>query len=273
MPIAALCIATTVVATPAASDAQLNEIFRQLVAKHGEPSSKGSLPDADAHFMTFCRSATGVGLVLFRTSGPAPVFFEREEFCGKDVDTIDYDGDGQPEIRFYRSGGGSGTYAVNEDSYSWPPDAPKPVLGFSYNVLQADSPGPRFFYKKKNGREDMAGFDSVVKREMLPGQNCVTADYCPTWPEGTPCRPALQCDIAEDKKADFWGPLPQELISNAEWEAFLGSLMEDGYVLTGIEVPSSLKDLNLSDLSDSDTGNAPKVSAEQDAKLDAWLNN
>lgn len=264
-----MCFQVGVISS-ARGDTKADAIFADLEAKYGVADAKGSLPNVGVHYIIFCRKT--IGLVLFRLEDQGPQIYKREDFCGSEVDEIDYDGDGQFEIRYTTVGTGSGFVGVREHIYNWPAKINAPVKGFSYVRLEASSPGHRFFYDKK-GREEIAFFDTIIKRQMLVGENCDKAKYCPVWPEGQPCRQAMKCDIAEDKKLVFHGSLPKELIGNPKWEAYLEEQIKDGFTIEGVDIPKKLEELNFSDLADHDQGGrAPKMTKEQSKALDKWLN-
>ncbi|MCV0429514.1 MAG: hypothetical protein K5905_29080 [Roseibium sp.] len=247
------------------------KIFIDLEERHGAPRSMGHFPELEVHYATFCTNG-GVGLVLFRLEGEDFTVFEHEAWCGNEADSVDLDGDGTFEIRFYHSGGGSGTFGVNEEHFYWPKEQKLPVQGYEYSVLQVSQPGDRFYWGDPENPE-IIFFQSVEIAEMVPGKNCNIVEYCPKWPEGALCRQAIKCDIIEEKTLSMFDTLPRAVIDNPKWKDFLSSRYQDGYVIEGVEVPTELEELVLSNLSETDTGQVPEISEELQLKIDAWMGN
>lgn len=237
--------------------------FRQAKAVNGPPDETGYLPTLDTHYTAYCRSATGVGLALFRPAEPQPVLWEKQEWCVRDVRELDIDRDGTPEVVYHNMGGGTGTFTVIEKILHWPTDSAAPRLGFQFTALQVDqvfAPSVEIALVLKS------------VREMRYGEQCRQEDYCPDWPPEAQCREVIACALTEVKEMRVSAPVfPERLRGDPAWADYVKMRAEEGFVLVGDDAVESLDTLELGDLAQSDDGSRPELTEERKALVSEWL--
>lgn len=249
-----------VVGSGAPTDAE--SFFNYVNSRYGEPRGQGSIAELGVHYAYFCNN--GFGVALFRESSSEPVLWEREEWCVSGVEPRDVDQNGTTEIVYYVSGGGSGVFATVEKHVSWPRDMNQPSLGFEYRTLQTEE------YFDQTFEVPVA---KMVVREMQYGKNCRADKFCPLWPEGAQCRPALACDIMQEGTLEVIGDVfPERLRTDPEWLEYVKSLASEGIVLVGDDVPADLADLSFESLDTIDSGERPELTEERKTKVEEWLN-
>ena len=237
--------------------------FTELEERFGEPRGTGYLSDLGVHYAFYCRGR--IGLALYR--GTDRRVWETEASCISDVRGVDIDKNGSTEIVYFSQGGGTGTFAVREIQLSWPAGAFEPMIGYEYTTFQHDQmAGPAALPVQ-------IGIALESKREMRYGEDCGRETYCPSWPPDAPCREVTMCAITEEKTMEVMGPVfPRELRGNPVWVEYVTQRYEqDGFKLIGDEIPPELSELILEDLEALDSGDAPELTEERQALVDAWL--
>ena len=248
--------------TEVGSPTDAESFFTYMSSLYGPPRGQGTIAELDVHYAYYCNN--GFGVALFRESSPAPVLWEDESWCVRDLQAIDIDENGTPEIVYFDSGGGTGVYVVKEIHVSWPKGQARPALGFEYRSFEMES------YFNQDFEVEV---EKVVTREMQYGQDCHAESYCPSWPLDAQCRPAVACEIAQEGTLQVMGDVfPPRLRSDPEWRAYVKELASEGIVLTGAEVPADLSELSLESLDAVDSGERPKLTEERKKMVEDWLN-
>lgn len=266
---------TVAAALPAAAAAA----FADLLAEHGPPEGQGYVAALDLHYIHFCNN--GFGIALYRPGADGGSLWQSDDWCVRQVQPRDIDGDGREEIVYFASGGGSGGFGVKERHLSWPPDAAEPQRGYDFLTLN---------------HSESAVPDAAVlamheeRREMHYGRDCGDGVYTPDWPPDQPSRPVTICAMTEEKTLRLrpmsgGGLVPDEpavadyILSNAR-QGFrvapdtlpprLRALAQENYVAGGGR-DGALERLNLGDLAALDTGERIEMSAERKAMIADWL--
>ncbi|MFX0543427.1 SH3 domain-containing protein [Roseovarius sp. S4756] len=234
--------------------------FEQIEETQGPPNGEGFIEALDIHYRYYCTNG-GMGVALYRETESGPRTWTSEEWCVRDLQPVDIDENGTPEITYFVSAGGSGTFAIMEKHLEWPPTEMQPALGFEYRTLEADN----YF-----NRRFQIPVERVVEREMIYGRNCHTENYCPDWPQDAECRAVVQCDIAQEGTFSVLGIFPEALRNDPDWLAFIETLAEQNIELQG--VPPDLRTLSLQSLEALDDGTRPEMTQERKAMVEAWLN-
>ncbi|WP_375688397.1 hypothetical protein [Pseudooceanicola sp. LIPI14-2-Ac024] len=275
LPLAAAM--STLVATSAMAEAPRPpaEVFASLGTDYTDYLvDTGYIDDLDVYFAYYCASQAngGVGLVRYVNGEPRAHMFETG--CVKNVDTVDLNKDGEPEIRFIKISAGSGFLGIIEAYLAWPTGSAEPTEGFEYKTFSYSTANFLFSgYDYEYGDFDLS---IETTGEVLPGAQCGMGEYCPEWPEDAECRKTIICPIVEQAVLcvnDCDGPMPKNLAQDAEWKRFFAAVQADhGYSLGNAGAPPALTSLVVGDLADLDTGEVPPISAEKQAEIDDWLN-
>ena len=225
-------------------------------------------------------SATSFGkLAVFRLQddGEAQGWSD-EKGCVNGVDETDLNGDGEPEIRYYTQGGGSGTYAASVNFLHWPEGEPEPKKGLKYTT---------YSYSWWDGLYSKYGYDAGVASllvtttgELVEGPSCKWGEYCPSWPQDAECRAAIRCPMVVEKSLYVGGedePYPDELRGDRAWERFVQDVYEGtGYRLANEGAPEGIVSASLSPLEkvlDAAEGEMPgEVSEARKDLISDWLN-
>ena len=256
-------------------------VFAELREQFGEGfgAETGYLEKAGVYYFRHC-SATSFGkLAVFRLQddGAAQVWSD-EKGCVNGVDETDLNGDGEPEIRYYTQGGGSGTYAASVNFLHWPEGEPEPKKGLKYTT---------YSYSWWDGLYSKYGYDDGVASllvtttgELVEGPSCKWGEYCPSWPQDAECRAAIRCPMVVEKSLYVGGedePYPDELRGDRAWERFVQDVYEGtGYRLANEGAPEGIVSASLSPLEkvlDAAEGERPgEVSEARKDLISDWLN-
>ena len=262
-------------------DAAAEKVFAELKEQFGEgfEAGTGYLEKAGVYYFHHC-SATSFGkLAVFRLqgNGEAQVWSD-EKACVNGVDETDLNGDGEPEIRYYTQGGGSGTYTAMVNFLHWPEGEPEPKKGLEYTT---------YSYSWWDGLYSKYGYDDGVASllvtttgELVEGPSCKWGEYCPSWPTDAECRAAIRCPMVVEKSLYVGGedePYPDELRGDRAWERFVQDVYEGtGYRLANKGAPEGIVSASLSPLEkvlDAAEGEMPgEVSEARKDLISDWLN-
>lgn len=142
-------------------DIAAEAIFADLKEQFGEGfgADTGYLENSDVYYFSHC-SATSFGkLAVFRLQqgGEAQIWSD-ESACVNGVDETDVNSDGEPEIRYYTQGGGSGFYSASVSFLHWPQGDPQPKKGLKYET---------YAYSWWDGLYAQYGYDKGVASLMV----------------------------------------------------------------------------------------------------------
>ncbi|MEQ8899267.1 MAG: hypothetical protein RID23_19470 [Roseovarius sp.] len=255
-------------------------VFAQLRDQFGEGfgAETGYLEKAGVHYFLHC-SATSFGkLAVFRLrdDGAAQIWSD-ESACVNGIDETDLNGDGEPEIRYYTQGGGSGTYAAMVTFLHWPEGEPEPKKGLKYVTYSYSFWNG--LYPKYDYPDGTHSLKVTTTGELVEGPSCKWGEYCPNSSDAE-CRAAIRCPMVVEKSLYVGSDedsYPDELRGNREWERFVQRVYEGtGFRLANEGAPEGIVSASLSPLEkvlDAAEGEQPgEVSEARKDLISDWLN-
>ncbi|GKX35346.1 MAG: hypothetical protein MnENMB40S_29640 [Rhizobiaceae bacterium MnEN-MB40S] len=261
LKVSTLAVIAALVGASALRAQTVESMYESFTEAYGEPLERGYLEPVDVHFMRYCGSREGFGLVLFRVNGNTSSSWTINAPCGEDIDLVDMDMNGEPDIRYTVSYNGDG-FTREVQGFLTPRGDGLKTQGEYLTFEERDG---AFLLEKYGLPADKASLILRMKQSVELGDQCVRGRFCPSFPEGGGCRmfvktcptspKVLEMHVVGD---DALGALE----GDAEWLDFVARVEQgEGYVLAREAIAASY----------SDTAFTPKMTPERQKLVDGWL--
>ena len=261
LKLSTLAVIAALVGAGAPRAQTVDSMYESFTEAYGEPLERGYLEPVDIHYMRYCGSKDGFGLILFRVNGNTSSSWTINAPCGLDIDLVDMDMNGKPDIRYTVSHNGDG-YTREVQGFITPWDT---RLKWQAEYLTFEEREGTFLLKKYGLPADKAQLVLRMKQSVELGDQCVWGRFCPSFPEGGGCSLRVQTCPMSPKVLEMHvvgDDALNALEGDAEWRDFVARVEQsEGYVLARQAIAASYNE----------TAFTPKMTPERQKLVDDWL--
>ncbi|MBW8637678.1 hypothetical protein K1W69_10815 [Hoeflea sp. WL0058] len=261
LKLSALAIIAALVGAGAPRAQTVDSMYESFTKAYGEPLEKGYLEPVDIHYMRYCGSKEGFSLILFRVNGNTSSSWTVNAPCGEDIDLVDMDMNGEPDIRYTVSYNGDG-YTREVQGFLTPRGDALRTQGEYLTFEERDG---TFLLEKYGLPADKVDLLLRMEQSVELGDQCVRGNFCPSFPEGGGCRILVQTCPTSPKVQEMHVVGDDALAAlegDAEWLDFVARVEQsEGYVLAQEAIAASYND----------TAFTPKMTPERQKLVDDWL--